>query len=94
MAFEYGSFCFTKIIVGVVMLIYFGSQLAFGNEDISFCDKQLNQLNNDVNHWRERCMVDKSQEVNTTQCKEEKKYNQARMRKHSKQCFYEGNTIS
>ena len=94
MAFEYGSFSSVKIIVGVMMLMYSGSQLAFGNEDIPFCDKQLNKLKYDVNYWRERCMVNKYEEVNTEQCKEEKKYHQARMRKHSKQCFYEGNSIS
>ena len=77
-----------------MMLMYFGSQLAFGNEDIPFCEKQLNELKDDVNYWRGRCMVNKYQEVDTTQCKEEKKYHQARMRKHSKQCFYEGNSIS
>ena len=92
--FKCGRFTSVKIIVGVMMLLNFGSQLAFGNKGIAFCDKQLNELNADVKDWKKRCMDNKYQEHKTTQCNEEKKYNQGRMRKHTSQCFYEGNYFS
>ena len=80
-----------KVIVGIVMLIYFGSQLALANEDIPFCHKQLKELKDDVKDWKKRCTADNYRERNITQCNEEKKYNQARIRKHTSQCFYDGN---
>ena len=80
-----------KIMIGIVMLMYFRSQLAFANEDIPLCHKQLEELKDDVKNWSERCMVTKTQELGTAECKHEKKYNQARMRKHTSQCFYDGN---
>ena len=80
-----------KIVVAIVMLMHFGSQLAFANEDIKFCNKQLQELKRDVHDWNKRCMVKKTQELNTPECNEEKKYNQARMKKHTSQCFYDGN---
>ena len=80
-----------KIVVAIVMLMHFGSQLAFANEDIKFCNKQLQELKRDVHDWNKRCMVNNIQELNTPECNEEKKYNQARMKKHTRQCFYDGN---
>ena len=78
-------------MVPIVMLIHLGSQLAFANEDIPLCHKQLEELKKDVNDWNKRCIVNKVQELNTTECNAEKKYNQARMKKHTSQCFYDGN---
>ena len=80
-----------KIMVAIVMLMHFGSKLAFANEDIKFCHKQLEGLKGDVSDWNKRCMVNKVQERNTPECNDEKNYNQARMKKHTSQCFYEGN---
>ena len=78
-------------MVAIMMLMYLGSQLAFANEDIPFCQKQLEELKKDVNNWNKRCMVNKVKERNTPECNDEKKYNQGRMKKHTRQCFYDGN---
>ena len=80
-----------KIMVAIVVLMVFGSQLAFANEDIPLCHKQLEGLKEDVSDWNKRCMVNKVQERNSPECNDEKKYNQARMKKHTSQCFYDGN---
>ena len=84
----------TKTIFGIVILMYFGSHVAFANRYISSCNKQLKQLKEDVKNWNERCIDDDYLERNTTRCKEEGRYNQARIRKHTSQCFYEGNSNS
>ena len=79
------------MIVGIGMLMCFGSQLVLANKDIPFCHKQLRELKDDVNYWNQNCMVTKTRERNTPKCNGEKKYNQARMKKHTSQCFYDGN---
>ena len=88
-----GSILSLRIFVGIAMSMHFDSELAFANEDILFCHKHLQELKDNVNDWNKRCMVDNYLEVNTAQCSEEKTYNQARIRKHTSQCFYEGNFI-
>ena len=89
--FEHENLPSIKIMVAIVMLMHFGSQLGFANEDIPFCHKQLEELKKDVNDWNKRCMVNNTQELNTPECNDEKKYNQARMKKHTGRCFYDGN---
>ena len=88
--FEHKILPSIKIMVGIVLMC-FGSQLTLANEEIPFCDKQLKELKDDVNDWNKRCMVDESQELNTPECNAEKTYHQARMKKHTSQCFYDGN---
>ena len=80
-----------KIMVPIVMLMHLGSQLAFGNEDIPLCHNQLEELKEDVSDWNKRCIVNEVLERNTPECNAEMKYNQARMKKHTSQCFYDGN---
>ena len=80
-----------KIMVGIVMLMYFGSQLTFASEDIPFCQKHLKELKDDVSDWNKRCMISKSRELNTPECNAEKTHHQDRIRKHTRQCFYDGN---
>ena len=82
-----------KIIVDILMLMYFGSQLTFAKKDIPFCQKQLKEIKDDVKDWNERCMVDSYRERNTPQCNKKKKYNQASIRNHTNQCFYKGKYI-
>jgi hypothetical protein len=49
-------FVATKVVVGFLILIYFGGSLVICNEDIPFCDKRLKELKNDVKDWRKRCL--------------------------------------
>ncbi len=84
-------FISTKIIVGFLIVIYFGTSLVFCNEDIPFCNKRLTTLKVDVKVWQERCVNDEGQDVNTSCCKAEKEYNQKRMRTQTKLCFFKGN---
>ncbi len=84
-------FVSTKIIVGFLILMYFGASLVFCNDDIPFCKKRLTALKDDVKDWQEKCMNDTGQDLNTTCCKAKKKYNQKRMSMQTKLCFYKGN---
>ena len=80
----------TKIIVGFLVLTYFGTNHVFGNEDIHFCNKSMTALKNDVKYWQKRC-VNNGQDRDTPCCKAEKQYNQQRMSTQTKLCFYKGN---
>jgi hypothetical protein len=79
-----------KVIVGFLILIYFGGNLVICNEDIPFCDKRLEELKNDVKLWRKRCLNGTVNVPNSTCCATEKEQNQQRMSMQTKLCFYEG----
>ena len=84
-------FVSTKIIVGFLILMYFGASLVFCNDDIPFCKKRLTALKDDVKDWQEKCVNDKGEDIDTTCCKAKKEYNQKRMSMQTKLCFYKGN---
>ncbi|CAB4012232.1 Hypothetical predicted protein, partial [Paramuricea clavata] len=80
----------TKIIVGIHILIYFGTSLVVCNNDIPFCRKRLKELREDEKYWSERCVNNKDQILVTPRCEAEKKYNHERLCMYTKICFYKG----
>ena len=86
-------FISTKIIVGFLVLIYFGGRVVICNEDIPFCDNRLKELKNDVKDWRKRCLNDAGRVLNSPCCAAENEYNQNRMSMQTKLCFYKGNDL-
>ena len=84
----------TKIIVGIHILIYFGTSLVVCNNEIQFCRKRLKELREDEKNWSERCVNGKEQILVTPRCEAEKKYNHERMCMYTKICFYKGNINS
>ncbi|CAB4032013.1 Hypothetical predicted protein, partial [Paramuricea clavata] len=80
----------TKVIVGFLVLIYFGGSLVICNEDIPFCDKRLEELENDVKDWRKRCLNGTGHMYNSSCCAAENERNQQRMEMQTKLCFYKG----
>ena len=80
----------TKNIFDLLVLIYFGGTLTTGNEEISWCEKHLNKLNEDVQYWQSRCLIETRQVIDSS-CKAEKDYFKERMRMHTEICFYSGN---
>jgi hypothetical protein len=85
------SFIATKVIVGIFILIYFGTSLVIGNDDISFCLKRLKKLREDEKDWSEKCLNGQNHDLPC--CKAEKEYNRERMCIHAKTCFYEGKPL-
>ena len=81
----------TKIMIGLIILIYFGGKLIVCNEDIPICAQRLEELKKYVKDWEERCLNETRHEINSPCCKAEKDYFQERMRMHTKMCLYEGN---
>ena len=79
-----------KIILGMIILKYFGGTLIFCNKDIPFCDQHLKKLKEDVKEWKQRCSSETGDEINSECCKNEKDYNQDRIKRHTKMCFYKG----
>ena len=87
----------TKIILGLFLLIYFGTSLVICDERIPFCKESFKAVEDDLKDWQER-RLDKSlnytRHIDTTCCNaEEKKYIQNRRKKRRKLCFYEGNHL-
>ncbi len=66
-------FVSTKIIVGFLILMYFGASLVFCNDDIPFCKKRLTALKDDVKDWQEKCVNDKVQDIDTTHAVKQRK---------------------
>jgi hypothetical protein len=81
----------TKIIVGIHILIYFGTSLVVCNNDIPFCRKWLKELREDEKDWIKRCLNGEGQNLVTPRCEAEKKYNHERMCMYTKICFHKGN---
>ena len=76
-------------LVSIFILLYFGGIIVVGNKDIPFCHKLWNDLGNDLEEWRERCL-DGDHKINSSRCQSEKEYFEERRRSHRKMCFYEG----
>ena len=83
-------FISTKITVGLLILICFGTSLVTSNEGIPFCKEQLQRLKQDVEVWNERCWNNTDHGNSTPCCEAEKEYNQERMKMHVEMCFYSG----
>ena len=83
-------FVATKVVLGFLILIYFGGSLVICNEDIPFCDKRLEELKNDVKDWRKRCLNGAVQVPYSSCCAAENERNQQRMEMQTKLCFYKG----
>ncbi|CAB4037593.1 Hypothetical predicted protein [Paramuricea clavata] len=83
-------FIATKIIVGIHVLVYFGTSLVVCNEDIPFCDKRLKELRKDEKDWSERCLNGEGENLVTPSCEAKKEYNHERMCVYTKICFYKG----
>jgi hypothetical protein len=83
-------FVATKVVLGFLILIYFGGSLVICNEDIPFCDKRLKELKNDVKDWRKRCLNGTGHVRNSSCCAAENERNQQRMEMQTKLCFYKG----
>ena len=83
-------FISAKIIVGLLILICFGTSLVTCNENIPFCKEQLQRLKQDVEVWNERCWNNTDQGNSTPCCQAEKEYNQERMKMHVEMCFHSG----
>ena len=82
------------MIPGFLILIYFGGTMTTCNEDISSCDKRLNELKKEVQDWQERCLNQiNGHEITTPRCKAEKDYFQERMSMQTEMCFYSGNHL-
>ena len=79
-----------KIIVGILILIYFGTSLVICNSDIPFCDKQLKELRQDEKDWSTTCTNDEGQSNGSVCCQAKKNNNLKRMCVYTKTCFYEG----
>ena len=86
-------FTSTRIMIGLIILIYFGGTLIICNEDIPICEQRLKELKEYVKDWEQRCLDEARYEINSQCCKAEKEYFQERMRMHTKMCFYEGNEM-
>ena len=80
-----------KIIVGILVLIYFCTSVVICNSDIPFCDKQLKELRQDEKDWSTTCANDESQSIGSPCCQAKKNNNLKRMCVYTKTCFYEGN---
>ncbi len=80
-----------KIIVGILILLYFGTSLVISNNDIPFCDKQLKELRQDEKDWSTRCTNAEGQSFGSPCCQTKKNINRKRMCVYTKTCFYEGN---
>ena len=88
------TFIATKIVLGLLLLIYFGASLVICEEEIPFCKESSKSLTDDMKDWQEKCskkILDYSQDLTTTCCNAEKKYIQNRRRMLRKLCFYKGN---
>jgi hypothetical protein len=83
-------FVATKVVLGFLILIYFGGSLVICNEDIPFCDMRLEELKNDVKAWRKRCLNGTDHVHNSSCCTAENERNQQRMEMQTKLCFYKG----
>ncbi|CAB3991726.1 Hypothetical predicted protein [Paramuricea clavata] len=83
-------FITTKIIVGIHVLIYFGTSLVVCNNDIPFCRKRLKELRKDEKDWSGRCLNGEGENLDTPSCEAEKEYNHERMCMYTKICFYKG----
>ena len=83
-------FISTKITIGLLTLICFGTSLVTCNESIPFCEGELQRLKHDVEVWNERCWNNADQGKSTPCCQAEKEYNQERMKMHVEMCFYSG----
>ena len=81
----------TNIILGFVILIYFGARMVMCNEDIPFCDKRLQEFDLDVKYWSKRCVNRQGKYIGTPCCETEEEYNKNRMNMQTKLCFYRGN---
>ena len=80
-----------KIIVGILILMYFGTSLVICNSDIPFCDKRLKELRQDEKDWSTTCSNDEGQSNGSVCCQAKKNNNLKRMCVYTKTCFYEGN---
>ncbi|CAB4009465.1 Hypothetical predicted protein, partial [Paramuricea clavata] len=80
----------TKVVVGFLIMIYFGGSLVTCNEDIPFCDKRLEELKIDVKYWQKRCWNGTVHVPNSSCCAAENERNQQRMEMQTKLCFYKG----
>ena len=88
------TFVATKITVAFLMSIYFCASLVMCNEDISFCDKRLKELNHDVKDWNKRCVNTQGNDIGKPCCETQKQYSKERMNMQTKLCFYKGNNNS
>ena len=85
------SFVSAKIIVSILILIYFGTSLVICNIDIPLCDKRLKKLRQDEKDWSTTCTNDEGQSLNSSCCQAKKENNLKRMCIYAKICFYQGN---
>ncbi len=84
-------FVVSKIFVALLIMIYFGAELVICNEEIPFCNDRLKKLREEEKNWREKCLHYEGQELNSSCCEAEKRYNQERTCTHTRMCFYKGN---
>ena len=87
---------YTKIILGLLILLYFGGSLVICDEDILFCKESLKALKDDLTDWQKRCLdktLEHSQDIDTPCCNAEKKYIQNRRKMNRKLCFYKGKHV-
>ena len=78
-----------KLLRSLFILLYFHARLVLSNKDIPVCHKLWNELGNEMQDWRERCL-DRDEEISSPSCRAEKDYFKERRRRHKKMCFYEG----
>lgn len=81
----------TKIVIGFLILIYFGGTQITCNKDIPYCHHSLNELKKDVEDWEERCLNETRHQINSSCCNSERDFFQEKMRMHTEMCFYSGN---
>ena len=78
----------TKIIVGIHVLIYFGTSLVVCNNDIPFCRKWLKEVKGNEKDWNKRCLNGEGQNLATLRSEAVKEYNHERMCLYKKICFH------
>ncbi len=83
----------TKVIVGFLILIYFGAKLVICNEEIPVCDNHFKDLKDDLKNWKKNCLNNERQEHNTSCCQAGKRYHQNRIRVLTKMCFFNGKVM-
>ena len=72
-----------------MFFLYVSANLIMANKDIPFCHKLWEDLGNEMEDWRLRCL-NGTQEITAPCCQAEKEYLEDKRLKHKEMCFYEG----